>query len=95
MHYLAKYIYIYILWGRNKSKPASNLSALGPKDPHNFVFCLQLRLIRYEWGTSFFNVRASLKNYSHCLQRTKLCRSFGPKANKLLVGLDSFLPHVL
>ena len=55
--------------------------------------CLQLRLIRHEWGASFFEVGASLKNYSHRLQRTKPWKSFDPKANKLLVGLDSFLPH--
>ena len=56
---------------------------------------LQLRLIRHEWGAFFFNVGASLKNYSRRLQRTKLCGSFDPKADKLLAGLDSFLPHVL
>ena len=55
--------------------------------------CLQLRLIRHECGASFFDVGASLKNYSHRLQRTKPCGSFGPKADKLLVGLDSFLSH--
>ena len=57
--------------------------------------CLQLRLIRHEWSASFFDVEASLKNCSRCLQRTKLCGSFCLKADKLLAGLDSFLPHVL
>ena len=55
--------------------------------------CLQPRLIRYEWGTSFFDVGASLKNCSHRLKKTKPCRSFEPKVDKLLAGLDSFLPH--
>ena len=55
--------------------------------------CLQLRLIRHEWGASFFNVGASLKNCSRRLQRIKPCGSFGPKADKLLTSLDSFLPH--
>ena len=27
------------MWGRNESKPASSLSALGQKDPHDFVLC--------------------------------------------------------
>ena len=27
------------MWGRNESKPASNLFALGPKDPHGFLLC--------------------------------------------------------
>ena len=44
-------------------------------------------------GASFFNVGASLKNYSRRLQRTKLCRSFGPKVDKLLAGLEQILPH--
>ena len=30
---------VWILWGRNESKPASSLFALGPKDPHGFIFC--------------------------------------------------------
>ena len=56
-------------------------------------FCLQLRFIRHEWDAFFFDVRASLKNCSHRLQRIKPCGSFDPKADKLLVSLDSFLPH--
>ena len=44
--------------------------------------CLQLRLIRHEWGASFFDVGVSLKNCSRCLQRTKSCGSFSPKADK-------------
>ena len=55
--------------------------------------CLQLRLIRHEWGTSFFDVGASLKNYSRRLQRTKPCGSFGPKADKMLAGLEQILPR--
>ena len=55
--------------------------------------CLQLRLIRHEFGASFFDVRASLKNYSRRLKRTKLYKSFSPKANKLLAGLEQILPH--
>ena len=55
--------------------------------------CLQLRLIRYEWGASFFNVGASFKHCSRRLQRIKLCGSFGPKADKLLEGLEQILPH--
>ena len=43
---------------------------------------LQLRLIRHEWGASFFDVGVSLKNCSRCLQRTKSCGSFSPKADK-------------
>ena len=39
--------------------------------------CLQLRLIRYEWGASFFNVGASLKN---CLCRLKEQSHAGPLA---------------
>ena len=117
------------LWGRICSKPASSLSALGPKDLHGFVLCkrreqflrlastlkkdaplmpykhwLKARvyhyytcssgtLIRHEWGASFFDVGASLKNCSRRLQRTKLFGSFGPKANKLLTGLEQILPH--
>ena len=55
--------------------------------------CLQLRLIRHEWGVSFFDVGASLKNYSCRLKRTKSCRSFGLKVDKLLAGLEQILPH--
>ena len=50
---------------------------------------LQPRLIRHGWGASFFDVGASLKNCSRCLQRTKPCGSFGPKANKLIAGGSS------
>ena len=50
--------------------------------------CLQPRLIRHEWGTSFFDVGASLKNCSHRLKKTKPCRSFEPKVDKLLAGLE-------
>ena len=45
---------------------------------------LQPRLIRHEWGASFFDVGASLKNCSCCLKRTKSCESFDPKADKQL-----------
>ena len=55
--------------------------------------CLQLRLIRHEWGASFFDVGASLKNCSRHLQRIKSCGSFGSKANKMLAGLEQILPH--
>ena len=55
--------------------------------------CLQLRLIRHEWGTSFFDVGTCLKNCSHRLQRTKPCGSFSPRADKLLAGLEQILPH--
>ena len=54
---------------------------------------LQSRLIKYEWDASFFDVRASHKNYSRRLQRTKPCRSFSPKADKLLASLEQILPH--
>ena len=50
--------------------------------------CLQPRLIRHEWGTSFFDVGASLKNCSHRLKKTKPYGSEGPKADKLLAGLE-------
>ena len=55
--------------------------------------CLQLRLIRYKWGASFFDVGANLKNYSCRLQRTKPCGSFGLRADKLLAGLEQILSH--
>ena len=51
--------------------------------------CLQLRLIRHEWGASFFDVGVSLKNFSCCLQRTKPCGSFDPKVDKLTAGGSS------
>ena len=46
-----------------------------------------------EWGASFFDVGVSLKNCSCRLKRTKLCGSFGPKADKLLAGLEQILPY--
>ena len=55
--------------------------------------CLQPRLIKHEWGASFFDVGANLKNYSCHLQRTKLCGSFGLRADKLLADLEQILPH--
>ena len=54
---------------------------------------LQSRLIKHEWDASFFDVGASLKNCSRRLQRTKPCRSFSPKADKLLASLEQILPH--
>ena len=51
--------------------------------------CLQLR---HEWCASFYDVGASLKNYSRRLQKTNSCESFGLRANKLLVGLEQIPP---
>ena len=51
--------------------------------------CLQLRFIRHECCTSFFDVGASLKNCSCHLKRIKPCESFGPKADKQIVGRSS------
>ena len=42
---------------------------------------LQLWLIGHEWGASFFDVGASLKNCSHRLQRIKPYGSFSSKAD--------------
>ena len=53
---------------------------------------LQSRLIKHEWDASFFDVGASLKNCSRRLQRTKPCKSFGPKADKLLAGFGTNPP---
>ena len=54
--------------------------------------CLQLRLIRHEWGASFFDVGASLKNCS-CRLKEQSCA--GPSAleqtNCLRVG--KIFPH--
>ena len=55
--------------------------------------CLQLRLIMHEWGASFFEVGASLKNCSCRLKKTKSCGSFSPRADKLLADLEQILPH--
>ena len=53
--------------------------------------CLQLRLIRHEWDTSFFDVGASLKN---CSCRLKEQKHAGPSApertNYLRVWTKSF-----
>ena len=56
---------------------------------------LQSRLIKHEWDASFFDVGASLKNCSRRLQRTKPCKSFGPKADKLLAGFGTNPPPQL
>ena len=45
-------------------------------------------------GIIFFDRGASLKNCSRRLQRTKPCRSFGLKADKMLAGLEQILPHI-
>ena len=94
-------------WGQCPSKILSALggSFWDLLQSHGFVtlkgtplplvvhFCLQQRLIKHEWGASFFDVGASFKNCSHRLQRTKLCGSFTPKADKLLAGLEQILPY--
>ena len=49
--------------------------------------CLQLRLIRYEWGASFFDVGASLKNCSCCLKEQSHASSLALEwTNCLWVG---------
>ena len=41
------------MWGRNESKPASNLFTLGPKDPHGFLLC--------KWCEQFLRLAPTLK----------------------------------
>ena len=55
--------------------------------------CLQLRLIRHEWGASFFDVRASLKN---CSCRLKEQSRAGPSTleqTNYLRAWNKILPH--
>ena len=46
--------------------------------------CLQLRLIKHEWGTSFFDVGASLKNCSCRLKEQSHAGSSAPERTNCL-----------
>ena len=54
---------------------------------------LQLRLIRHEWGVSFFNVGASLKNYSRRLKEQSRASPSALEWTNCLRAWNKILPH--
>ena len=54
---------------------------------------LQLRLIRHEWGVSFFNVGASLKNYSRRLKEQSCASPLTLEWTNCLRAWNKILPH--
>ena len=54
--------------------------------------CLQLRLIRHEWGASFFNMGASLKNYSCCLKEQSCAGPSAPEQTNCLRAWNKSSP---
>ena len=54
---------------------------------------LQLRLIRHEWGVSFFNVGASLKNYSRRLKEQSRASPLALEWTNCLRAWNKILPH--
>ena len=96
--YKAWVLYIFLRCGSKSQKLLMLLEknkamwVLRPQSGQTVVVvhpCLQLRFIRHECCTSFFNVGVSLKNCSRHLKRIKPCESFGPKVDKQIVGRSS------
>ena len=54
---------------------------------------LQLRLIRHEWGVSFFNVGVSLKNYSRRLKEQSCASPLTLEWTNCLRAWNKILPH--
>ena len=85
------------MWGRICSKPASSLSFLGLKDLNDFVLCKRRELFLILAPTSKkempHSCLISLSWRQEYTTITQPCGSFGPKADKLLAGLEQILPH--